>query len=533
MNNPDLHKEAMNAMVIMNAAITNIRLYPPSSALISNSIDKAYSTIQAILEKENSLVFAESEKNLLIFEQSLNEKDQQRPQVIAFLELFLNFGIKTITFEKGLKQTDLRLFLELVSKKPEDVKNQGGMQQIIESSKLKHILIDHKVYVAMDKEQQILAGLKIKDKEIVKYIMGDIASSDIDMQKIKELTSNPEWVAQVFQSGLNQVKEQHGHDLSSNLFETFGHMIHTLNNIAGNENKEKLFENIAGSIADMDDKALSVILTKNVDGLLGDGFFDRIIAQIDDKKFIRLATKIKKISEKASTSNTTSTPAEVEITNRAYENIMQSNKEKRIAYLKAGLSSILQGNKEPLEDKLVMQSLPNTIDELFSRNKNKTAEAIIDRLGDGLMSDKPDVRVQVSQCLLQVSKNLISNQRLDEMAGLSHKLIKWIKVETTATPAYKQICNQLQNLSQALINDCRFDESNKILESFNQIVCGKIEKNNEIQTLAGNVLKNVATSKSFDLLVKEFQSNQNNKRDQAADCLASLGEYSLERVVDI
>ncbi len=54
MNNPDLQKDAMNAMVIMNAAITNIRLYPPSSALIGNSIDKAYSSIVAICEKEKS-----------------------------------------------------------------------------------------------------------------------------------------------------------------------------------------------------------------------------------------------------------------------------------------------------------------------------------------------------------------------------------------------------------------------------------------------------------------------------------------------
>ena len=44
-------------------------------------------------------VIAESEKNLLIFGQPLSEKDQQQPQVIAFLELLLNFGIKTITFE--------------------------------------------------------------------------------------------------------------------------------------------------------------------------------------------------------------------------------------------------------------------------------------------------------------------------------------------------------------------------------------------------------------------------------------------------
>ena len=32
----------------------------------------------------------------------MNEKDQKRPQVTAFVQLMVNFGIQSIAFEKGL-----------------------------------------------------------------------------------------------------------------------------------------------------------------------------------------------------------------------------------------------------------------------------------------------------------------------------------------------------------------------------------------------------------------------------------------------
>lgn len=126
MTDSGIQEKAINAMVSINTAITNLRLYPPASAMISNTIDRAYQVLLAILEEEDSLIFAESEKNLLVCGQLLSQKDQEKPQVLAFLELILNFEIKSITFERGLEKAELMTFLEIVSKKPEDLEKEGG-----------------------------------------------------------------------------------------------------------------------------------------------------------------------------------------------------------------------------------------------------------------------------------------------------------------------------------------------------------------------------------------------------------------------
>jgi len=49
---------AIEAIVILNAAFTNIRLYPPTSDMIGNSINSAYDIFQDIFNQDDSVVFA-------------------------------------------------------------------------------------------------------------------------------------------------------------------------------------------------------------------------------------------------------------------------------------------------------------------------------------------------------------------------------------------------------------------------------------------------------------------------------------------
>jgi len=73
MTDPAIIEKTIDAIVVLNATITNLRLYPPASAMITNSVDRAYTFLQAIFEEEDSVVFAESGKSLLISGLTLNE----------------------------------------------------------------------------------------------------------------------------------------------------------------------------------------------------------------------------------------------------------------------------------------------------------------------------------------------------------------------------------------------------------------------------------------------------------------------------
>ena len=83
MSNESMIEKAIEAIIALNAALTNIRLYPPTSAMIVNSIDSLHSIFQQFFEQQDSIVFAESERNLVISGEALDEKELSRPQVAA------------------------------------------------------------------------------------------------------------------------------------------------------------------------------------------------------------------------------------------------------------------------------------------------------------------------------------------------------------------------------------------------------------------------------------------------------------------
>jgi hypothetical protein len=105
---------------------------------------------------------------------------------------------------------------------------------------------------------------------------------------------------------------------------------------------------------------------------------------------------------------------------------------------------------------------------------------MIDKLADKLLSENPDVRVRASETLLHIVDSLTDEQRTDTMNKLSDRLVNWIKLETSITPAYEQICIQLQNLAHTLIRNHQFAESGPILEVFNLINSGRLNKDETI-----------------------------------------------------
>jgi hypothetical protein len=110
MANIDIKQTALDVLVIINTAIKNMSLYPPTSATITNTIERLHLAFLGMFEYEAPIIFAESEKSVLICGKPLERKDQERLQVTTLLNIFLNFGIKSISFDKGLEKQNLVLF---------------------------------------------------------------------------------------------------------------------------------------------------------------------------------------------------------------------------------------------------------------------------------------------------------------------------------------------------------------------------------------------------------------------------------------
>lgn len=149
-DNNDVKKIAMESLAAMNTAITSARLYPSGSALIANSVQRLYLLLASLFEQVEAVFYAESEKNLLIQGKPLFEKEQKRPQVVSFVSLMLDLGIRSLSIRKGITEKELAGFIRIMVKTGDEVKEAGGLGRLIkEINAAGHLKIDEQIYVKM------------------------------------------------------------------------------------------------------------------------------------------------------------------------------------------------------------------------------------------------------------------------------------------------------------------------------------------------------------------------------------------------
>ncbi len=547
-----LQDKSVNAVVTMDTAIINLRLYPPTNAMVTRSIDRLQENLVNILEDVNSVTFAETEKNLLIGGEPLGPKHKGKAHVAIFLVLMMNWGIKSITFTRGLDKTELVPFLEIIGKKPDEQKIKKVWEQIVSEGKMPHILLNQKIYIAKDEEHQLVASLDIKDDEIVKYITAEDPNAILDPQKVKEMAQDPEWVSRIFQSGMNNIFSRAGTASNAKLSKSMFNMLFAVDDISVNSDKGKISHLIAGYISDMDAELIAMTLAQNIESLLGSQLFGDIVSRMDSVKFEKVAGMIGQILDRIGKKGDSSSDPRIAYMQQAFDNMMSSERgielQKRIQEIKAREeeehnrkitdlretgSSILNNLEQGILDERIATSFDDIIQDLFAVGENEIAEELIDRLSNELFNYDVDIRIEVSEALLKALDSLSLKKRREILNRLSNKLINWIRFETKYTPAYRSLCSHLSDLAQSQIQDQQFMDSQPIIETFRLIVSKELEKNEEISAAASDTLREIASDETLNILIQDFLTDRNNKRNEAGQILVLMADLSINRLLNI
>ena len=151
MTQSTIQEKAVETLFIMKRAVVHLHLYPPNHPLIINTIDKIYESLMVIFEKEDSVIFAESERNLVISGQLMSQKYRGNPYIAVFLVLMINWRIKSIKFMRGLEKSEILPFLRILAKTPDDeVQMKRELEQLIAEKKMPHILFNQKINAVKD-----------------------------------------------------------------------------------------------------------------------------------------------------------------------------------------------------------------------------------------------------------------------------------------------------------------------------------------------------------------------------------------------
>ena len=470
----DIKQKALDALIIMNTAIKNVRLYPPTSATITNTIEKLHLIFLDILEQDAPIIFAESEKNVLICGKPLEQKDQEKSPVKSLLNILLDFGIRSISFDKGLEKAELSVFMELLSKNPEVVRSEGDLPKIMVEKNILHIYLDQKVYVSMDKDQEIVSSLDITDDQVAQFLMSAHPELAADSQKLQEIfkDKDPEWILQTFQAGLSQLAAQKGTLSSAQLSEKLQNMLGLLDKVTASldqKDQDNISQHIGETIVTSD--ITQELTAQTMEQLFGGVLLQFLIGKLEDIKY----AEAQKTGEggttdgqgKADTGETGRGQGDggIGISGEGGTQSDADSQEKtdfkpNFIQVSEKLSLSLKNNENTLLDESLMSLLPKIIEQLIAQKEQETMEKVINNLLDNLFSENAEVRANAAKALTDIIDGLPPERKTEMIENMSGLLIEWIKIETSVTPAYKIICNYLQNSMQDSIKNISLCRNN-------------------------------------------------------------------------
>jgi HEAT repeat protein len=303
---PDLADQSMSILSSLHAAMVNFHLYPPTSDIVEGSVQRAMEDMQQALAAWGSITFCELEGKLLINELSLDERDQSRPNTVAFLKDLAMWEVRSITFERGLKDEELRVFLDVFSRKRADRTMEGSLGDMMEEQGIERIKVDEKIYVSLSKDQDISAMPAqgpggeamdlLRDEVFVRYLVGNASTLEASREDVSELMSDPERINAAFASiisGFENSGGALGADKARLIRDTVDRMYGVVEHLADGDLKDNLSQEMVNIMAALDPVTLVDVLSDEAPQAVRDPRMRKeIVSSLDGEDMLLLTDQI-------------------------------------------------------------------------------------------------------------------------------------------------------------------------------------------------------------------------------------------------
>jgi HEAT repeat protein len=295
---------SMKILASLHAAMVNFHLYPPTSDIVEVSVKRAMEDLGAALQRWGSLTFSEVEGRLLINDFCPDERDQKRPNTVSFLKDLALWEVRSITFEAGLREEDLRGFLEVFSRKRADRSLQESLSSLLEEAGVNGVAVDEKIYVSMSKEQEASvpgpegdAMAMLKEEVFIRYLLGTAPPAEVSSAEVSEMMSDPQRIHQAFQAALAGFESMKGPllgvDKARAIKETVDRMYSIVMHIGDEKIRETLSEEIVNILAALEPDVLVEVLSEEAPEAVDEEDKRReIIASVEGENIIKLTEQV-------------------------------------------------------------------------------------------------------------------------------------------------------------------------------------------------------------------------------------------------
>jgi PAS domain S-box-containing protein len=145
-------KMIVDLLKTFSSALRKIPLYPATHPMVKESISKLFQGIAEFFSNYGALSLDVFEHNLLVCEQAFSETQSAARDLAADLK---KISVEGIRFLPGLAEQELESFLKLLTLKPENIKERGGMKALLASESITHVALAEVRYARIREEEEV------------------------------------------------------------------------------------------------------------------------------------------------------------------------------------------------------------------------------------------------------------------------------------------------------------------------------------------------------------------------------------------
>jgi len=515
MSNGDRQEKSLEALKLINAASTSIRLYPEATARIEDAIETAYQGTKSFLRDNKLLRFSFQDGKDLLNGEPVNNRIQERLGLLTFREQMQKMAFDELVLSRTVDRATFRKILSVFSATPEQVQQAGGNRPFIENLKLTEIFPEQYVAPGESAAEQkqklkidgILAELSggVVQPEQILYLAGRKEGNGIQIALQKNCQS-PDHCARIIATTTFTLLQILLKDHVVVVAPVFPLALEKINSLLNENLLQTISERTAALLAPhLDETAVLMLICQDFTTPFGKYLYDALIKSIDNQIMLNVLDWMRGQQEKAENENSKTSPQllavslgcekltatprgkqllALESTREELKKTEYGRKEKRV---QVGITALAKGDLESLRNEEVCLNLPSIIEKLLANEKESVAAVIVQNIVNGLKNQEHSYRLCLAQAIGGVAEKLAHINRWDWLEKLTPVCIAWMRENESTDQGFEKHVEAMQAMMNHAWHNDNIELAEHILNVFYYIRSGALEKSEAVRKIVSQV----------------------------------------------
>jgi len=414
-------KSAVMFVINAHATTVNLRLYPPTSSMVTDTLEKAEESLKELFKESDTFSVSAVDKSLLINDIRLEELEQQRVPVKAFLAWMDERGLSNIEFRSGVTPDELKITFETIGEIINDPDLRVQLVDELARRGVENVLVNQRIYVAITPGEEPRVGMvgdrkdtpmdALKDELLVRYLMDKVDIGEVEDQDVVEILSNPGKVGGLMSSFIAAEGDEGGVMIRSQRAQDALERLSVMaSKVEDDDLKEMLSQQITSVVAEMSPREMTGVLSSHGIKAMDLGHVrGNVIKMMDDSKLMDIVDALME---------------EYADMQKESEDLDSDWARERLKELNELLLEVKKGERgERVADQIDRKLDEAGIEEERDPHTGKRVLSVCQMLGGRLEEEDIDLGEGLDQTVSQQVKKLYGMEESDLAAGILLKLV--------------------------------------------------------------------------------------------------------------